>query len=51
MNYSDGPWQPLAEGARKDRNSTKESGAAVVGYWRWGWSWWILGVVGVVVFV
>lgn len=52
MNYTDGPWQPLAEGARMSTNTTKKNEGGMRGAGGgWGWSWWVLGVVGLGVFI
>jgi hypothetical protein len=54
--YSDGPWQPLAEGVSRGKNASdatkKPNHAPIVGAWgSWIWSWWTLGLIGVVSFV
>lgn len=52
MNYTDGPWQPLAEGVSRGPNTTKKNDAPMVDTWiSWAWSWWILGLVGMGAFM
>jgi len=51
--YPDGPWQPLADGVSRGENTTKKpNNAPALGAWSsWAWSWWILGLLGVVAFI